>query len=169
MPHAAARIWALFQDYDRWPDYAPMVLRVEVLWPGDEQTATLVEGLDGTVAAIGDEAYENGTTADFANCYDPTWGRFKDRTRPAPGNHDYQEYGPPNPGVDTTADGYFGYFGVAAHQQPMGIYSYDLGAWHIVVLNSSFEEKVIISVLTGTSKCFCPTHTQSTRSPNCRQ
>src|SRR3954462_1462085 len=35
MPHAAARIWALFQDYDRWPDYAPMVKRVDVLWPGD--------------------------------------------------------------------------------------------------------------------------------------
>ena len=37
MPHAAARIWALFQDYDRWTDYAPMVIRVDVLWPGDEQ------------------------------------------------------------------------------------------------------------------------------------
>ena len=36
MPHSAARIWALFQDYDRWTDYAPMVLRVDVLWPGDE-------------------------------------------------------------------------------------------------------------------------------------
>jgi len=36
MPHSAARIWALFQDYDRWTDYAPMVLRVEVLYPGDE-------------------------------------------------------------------------------------------------------------------------------------
>jgi hypothetical protein len=37
MPHSAARIWALFQDYDRWTDYAPMVLRVDVLWPGDEE------------------------------------------------------------------------------------------------------------------------------------
>ena len=37
MPHSAARIWALFQDYDRWPDYAPMVERVDVLWPGDER------------------------------------------------------------------------------------------------------------------------------------
>ena len=36
MPHSARRVWALFQDYDRWPDYAPMVLRVDVLWPGDE-------------------------------------------------------------------------------------------------------------------------------------
>jgi hypothetical protein len=36
MPHSAARIWALFQDYDRWTDYAPMVQRVDVLWPGDE-------------------------------------------------------------------------------------------------------------------------------------
>jgi Polyketide cyclase / dehydrase and lipid transport len=36
MPHAAARIWALFQDYDRWTDYAPMVRRVEVLFPGDD-------------------------------------------------------------------------------------------------------------------------------------
>jgi len=36
MPHSAARIWALFQDYDRWTEYAPMVLEVDVLWPGDE-------------------------------------------------------------------------------------------------------------------------------------
>ena len=37
LPHSAARLWALFQDYDHWTDYAPMVKRVDVLWPGDEQ------------------------------------------------------------------------------------------------------------------------------------
>jgi Polyketide cyclase / dehydrase and lipid transport len=36
IPHSAARFWALIQDYDRWTDYAPMVKRVDVLWPGDD-------------------------------------------------------------------------------------------------------------------------------------
>jgi hypothetical protein len=37
LPHSAARLWALFQDYERWTDYAPMVKRVDVLWPGDTE------------------------------------------------------------------------------------------------------------------------------------
>jgi len=118
-------------------------------WP--QKTAQVIEPTPGTVFNLGDNAYPFGRAEDYAACYNATWGRFKKRTYPAPGNHDYQEYGPPNPGVDTTADGYFGYFGVAAHQQPMGIYSYDLGAWHIVVLNSSFEEKVILGRVLDTT------------------
>jgi hypothetical protein len=94
---------------------------------GDVATATLLGHIDGTVAALGDNAYESGTAADFDNCYDPTWGRFKARTKPAPGNHDY---------LTTDAAGYYGYFGAAAGDPTKGYYSYNLGAWHIIVLNS---------------------------------
>ena len=95
---------------------------------GDEATAELVAAREGTVATLGDNAYEKGTAAEFARCYDPSWGQFKDRTRPAVGNH---EYGTPN------AAGYHGYFGAAAGPPGQGWYSYELGAWHVVVLNSN--------------------------------
>ena len=95
---------------------------------GDEATAQLLDRLAGTVAVLGDGAYPNGTAADYAACYDPTWGRHKARTRPAPGNHDYDTAG---------AAGYFGYFGAAAGDPATGYYAYDLGAWHVVVLNSN--------------------------------
>jgi len=94
---------------------------------GDEATAALIEGLPGTVAMLGDSAYPAGTPQEFADCYQPSWGRFKDRTRPAVGNHEYLTSG---------ATGYFNYFGSAAGETGVGYYSYDLGAWHIVVLNS---------------------------------
>jgi hypothetical protein len=93
----------------------------------DEATAKLVESRPGVVAALGDTAYDIGSAANFAECYDPTWGRFKDRTRPAVGNHEYLTPG---------AAGYFDYFGDAAGERGKGYYSFDLGAWHIVVLNS---------------------------------
>ena len=95
---------------------------------GDEATAKLLDGLAGTVATLGDNVYESGTASEFTNCYDPSWGRHKSRTRPAPGNHDYLTSG---------ASGYFGYFGAAAGDPQKGYYSYDLGSWHIVVLNSN--------------------------------
>jgi hypothetical protein len=95
---------------------------------GDEATAKLLDGLGGTVATLGDNVYESGSAQQYADCYAPTWGRHKARTRPAPGNHDYQTAG---------AAGYFGYFGGAAGTPGEGWYSYDLGAWHVVVLNSN--------------------------------
>ena len=94
---------------------------------GSGETALVVAGIAGTVAALGDTAYEDGTSREFAACYEPTWGRHKDRTRPAPGNHEYHTEG---------AAGYYAYFGDAAGTAGEGFYSYDLGAWHIVVLNS---------------------------------
>jgi len=96
--------------------------------PGDDQTAALLDGIPGTVFTTGDNAYDNGTAADFANFYDPTWGRHRARTRPAPGNHDYNTAG---------AAGYFGYFGANAGPPGLGYYSYDLGRWHIIALNSN--------------------------------
>jgi hypothetical protein len=71
----------------------------------DEATAQLVEGIDGTVLALGDNAYPRGSAANFEECYEPSWGRFKGRTKPVPGNHEYYTQG---------ASGYFEYFGQAA-------------------------------------------------------
>lgn len=98
---------------------------------GDEATAALVRRIDGTVATLGDHAYPSGSRQQFARCYDPSWGALKARTRPAPGNHEYETRG---------ARGYFDYFGGAAGDPGEGYYSYDLGAWHIIVLNSNCEE-----------------------------
>ena len=97
---------------------------------GDEQTAALLDQLPGTVAALGDLVYENGTAAEFANCYAPTWGRAYARTRPTPGNHEYQTPG---------ATGYFGYWGAIAGDPARGYYSYDLGTWHVISLNSNCD------------------------------
>ena len=95
---------------------------------GDEATASLLDVQTGEIAALGDNAYPNGSATDFANCYEPSWGQHKARTHPATGNHEYQTSG---------ASGYFGYFGAAAGDPSKGYYSYDLGAWHIIVLNST--------------------------------
>jgi hypothetical protein len=95
---------------------------------GDEATAGLLAGIDGTVATFGDNAYQRGSAADFAQCYEPSWGQFKARTFPSPGNHDYDTAG---------ASGYFDYFGTAAGAPGTGYYSYELGSWHVISLNSN--------------------------------
>src|ERR1700731_4620631 len=93
---------------------------------GAEATAKLLEQIPGTVMAVGDLAYPDGTKENF-QCYDRTWGRMKARTRPAPGNPEFHAAG---------ATPYFAYFGAAAGDPQNGYYSYELGTWHIVVLNS---------------------------------
>src|SRR3989442_206808 len=93
----------------------------------DDATANLLDGIPGTVFAAGDNAYDSGTLTQYQQCYHPNWGRHKDRTQPVPGERDYKTAG---------AAGYFGYFGAAAGDPAKGYYSYDLGAWHIIVLNS---------------------------------
>ena len=99
---------------------------------GDEATARLVGGIDrATVLTLGDNAYPDGSAQDFEECYEPTWGQFKARTMPSPGNHEYETPG---------ASGYFDYFGTAAGDPGEGYYSYDLGSWHIVALNSNCGE-----------------------------
>lgn len=97
---------------------------------GAEATAKLLEKIPGTVVAVGDLAYPDGTKENFA-CYDKTWGRMKDRTRPAPGNHEFHSKG---------ATYYFEYFGKSAGDPKEGFYSYDLGTWHIIALNSECAE-----------------------------
>jgi acid phosphatase type 7 len=92
------------------------------------QTAALLAANPGTVMALGDGAYPNGTAAEYQTCYDPVWGPFKNQTVAVAGNHDY---------LTTGATGYFGYFGAAAGDPAKGYYSFNLGAWHLVVLNSN--------------------------------
>src|SRR5439155_557915 len=90
-------------------------------------TAALVGGIPGTVFTAGDAAYDNGALTQYNTCYHPSWGQHKARTQPAPGDRDYKT---------ANAAGYFGYFGTAAGDPKQGYYSYDLGAWHVIVLNS---------------------------------
>jgi len=94
---------------------------------GSEQTAKLLDGISGTVFAAGDNAYMQGSASDYRNCYDPTWGRHRSRTRPVPGNHEYQTAG---------AAGYFEYFGASAGPSSLGYYSYTLGTWLVLAVNS---------------------------------
>jgi hypothetical protein len=95
---------------------------------GDEATANLLDNIAGTVFTLGDNAYSSGSATEYATCYGPSWGRHRARTRPTPGNHEYNTL---------NATGYYGYFGSAAGDPAKGYYSYDLGAWHIIVLNSN--------------------------------
>ena len=95
---------------------------------GDEATAELLDDIRGRIVTLGDNAYPDGSLSQFRDCYGPSWGRHKDRTRPAPGNHEYYTPG---------AEGYFDYFGARAGNPAKGYYSYDRGTWHIVVLNSN--------------------------------
>lgn len=94
----------------------------------DQIVATTVEsGAEAVVFTAGDNAYESGTLAEYEQCYGPTWGRHKERTKPVLGNHEY-ELG--------TADGSFQYFGAALGDPTEGYYSFDVGRWHVVVLNT---------------------------------
>jgi acid phosphatase type 7 len=97
---------------------------------GAEATAKLLEAIPGTVMAVGDLAYPDGTKENF-DCYERTWGRVKSRTRPSPGNHEFHTHG---------ATYYFSYFGEAAGDPKAGYYSYELGTWHIIALNSECIE-----------------------------
>ena len=91
----------------------------------DELTAQLLDDVPGTVFTTGDNAYPDGSQTDYMNCYDPTWGRHKSRTKPVPGNHEYNT---------SSAAGYFQYF-----NNIPSYYAYDLGSWRIYALNSEID------------------------------
>lgn len=97
-----------------------------------QETAKLIEADQPTaLLTLGDHAYPDGSSSEFSSYYDPSWGRLKTRTRPAPGNHDYHTSG---------AAGYFGYFGgLATGPSGQPYYSYDLGSWHLIALNSEIS------------------------------
>jgi len=97
-------------------------------WSGDEETAALLtRDPDATIAVLGDLVYPAGSRDRYEKCYGAGWGQFLDRTRPAIGNHDLQ---------DDAGDAYWDLFGSRAGAEGSGWYSYELGAWHVVVLNS---------------------------------
>jgi hypothetical protein len=94
-------------------------------------TSDRVRELDpDRVLLLGDNQYWSGTLAQYRTFFGPTWGRFKARTRPVPGNHEYQT---------PRAAGYFAYFGKAARPKGRSYYSFDLGGWHLIALNSSID------------------------------
>jgi len=127
-------VWFLLTSFAHANQTDPVVLIAgdvaQCDTPGALFTAELIKALPYPVLAAGDLAYPNGTLEEFTRCYTPTWGVFKDRTYPAPGNHDYRTPG---------AAGYFAYFGERAGDPAKGYYSFDLGQWHIVMLNSNRE------------------------------
>ncbi|HEY7380202.1 MAG TPA: metallophosphoesterase [Gaiella sp.] len=91
-------------------------------------TAALVDQINPVrVLTLGDHAYPEGTLAQYQGAYEPAWGRFKAKTSPTPGNHDYDTPG---------ARGYYEYFGARA---PKEYFSFDLGAWHVISLNSEIS------------------------------
>jgi len=97
----------------------------------DQATAKVLASVSGTVFTLGDNVYPNGTATQFQNCYRPTWGAQKSRTKPSAGNHDY---------YTQSASGYFGYFGARAGDPSRGYYSYNRGAWHVIALNSNCDK-----------------------------
>jgi hypothetical protein len=97
---------------------------------GAELTARLLDGIIGTVFTAGDNAYPHGSFRDYAQCYHPTWGRHFTRTFPSPGNHEYET---PH-GAD-----YFNYFGDQAGPPSVGYYSFMVGQWLVLSLNSNVD------------------------------
>jgi hypothetical protein len=102
--------------------------RVGRCGPVSHQTAALVDDIDGIVFTLGDNAYNAGTAEQFAECYGPAWGQFRQRTRPVPGNHDYRTPG---------AAPYFDYFGPNTGRPGEGWHAYQAGAWRVYALNSA--------------------------------
>ncbi len=92
-------------------------------------TARLIDRLDpDAVLTLGDNQYDHGRLPAFRRSYRRSWGAFLDRTNPVPGNHEYET---------PRAAGYFSYFGSRAGERGKGYYSFDLGTWHVVALNSN--------------------------------
>jgi hypothetical protein len=125
----------------------------DIAMPGGHQRSTSDQVLEldpDAVLVLGDNQYPNGELDDYHRFYGPTWGRFKARTRPVPGNHEYETAG---------AVGYFSYFGKAARPKGRSYYSYDLGGWHLIALNSgadhgpgSAQERWLRADLVATAK-----------------
>jgi hypothetical protein len=94
---------------------------------GDEATARMLAKRRGTIFTTGDNAYPDGRISEFHDCYHPSWGQHRKRTRPSPGNHDYHV---------PDARGYFAYFDWRAGPEDRGYYVYRRGMWRIYSLNS---------------------------------
>jgi acid phosphatase type 7 len=95
---------------------------------GPFETALLLDNIPGTIFTAGDNVQNIGSGGEYRNCFDPSWGRHLSRIRPSPGNHDY---------VTLLGGPYYAYFGENAGPADRGYYSYNLGSWHVVSLNSN--------------------------------
>jgi hypothetical protein len=109
----------------------------------DEATAALLDNQPGTIFAIGDNAFPDGSTEAYASCYAPSWGRHKARTYASLGNHEY---------ASGTASASFDYFGDRAGPRDRGYYSFDLGNWHIIVLNVNDFTVDSLTLFSGTAQ-----------------
>lgn len=96
----------------------------------DDATALLLHNLTGFVFTLGDNAFPDGSSENYSNCYEPGWGRFKGRTYAVLGNHDYRT---------GNADPTFDYFGDRAGPRGLGYHSFDIGSWHVIVLNDNID------------------------------
>ena len=132
------RLWTV-EGADRVPARStsdPVVVAAGDIAPpgtgwGHRETSDRILAIDpNVVLPLGDNQYPSGTLSDFRRYYGLTWGRFKRKTRPTPGNHDYETAG---------AAGYFAYFGRLAKPKGRSYYSFDLGAWHLISLDSNVD------------------------------
>lgn len=138
-------------------DLAPHGPAVELLAAGDiadcrnvapedsgaERTASVIErelakDPSARVLSLGDNTYPVGLPAEFSNCFQPTWGRFKDKIYPAPGNHEYYTKGAP---------GYWAYFGQRAGPPGRGYYAFTLGSWRMIALNTGLRDQAFAEQL----------------------
>ena len=131
------RLWTVKATRHRPPGASaadPVVVAAgDIAMPGGHQRSTsdrVLELHPDAVLALGDNQYPSGQLAEYRRFYGPSWGRLKARTRPVPGNHEYETAG---------AAGYLQYFGRAAKPKGHTYYSYDLGGWHLIALDSSLD------------------------------
>lgn len=113
---------------------APVIVAAGDIACGDQpcesqrRTTALIGWLrPRAVLTLGDNQYPDGALSDYRSSYHPTWGRFRGKTLPTPGNHEYHTSG---------ARGYFDYFGSRARRGSGGWYSFDLGRWHLLSINT---------------------------------
>src|SRR5262245_58007186 len=100
---------------------------------GARSTALLLDRYPNAVIyTTGDHAYQTGSEKDFKSCYEPTWGKFKARTHPSVGNHDL---------ITDKGKPYYDYFGENAGPRNLGYYSYEVGTWHVIALNSAIAAR----------------------------
>ena len=124
---ATAAVWTVYAAGDiadcrsKRPEVTPAAATAELV------ARELAANPRASVLLLGDNVYQRGSAAAYRDCYDPTWGRFKERTHPAPGNHEYATPG---------ASGYFDYFGAAAGP---GYFALKLGAWRVISLDSNLD------------------------------
>lgn len=104
---------------------------------GDNHTSELLASIPGEIFTLGDNSNQRGSPEQYTDCFDYSWGRYMGRLHPVPGNHDYAYDG---------GTSYFNYFGAAAGEYGKGYYSYDVGTWHIIAINS------LIDVVDGSSQ-----------------